>query len=109
MQELTGAALVQECVGDVFDADVEKLMAGVDRQKASTEVNETLLRQQLREQVVESWANEQWVEGTSPFGIPKTRIIRWVIGKKKKKKAAEPAADAKADKKKAAGKAAPKK
>lgn len=49
-------------------------------------------------------ANDKWVEGTSPFGIPKTRIVKLVIGKKKKKKAAEPAADGKADKKKAAAK-----
>lgn len=56
------------------------------------------------ERIAQMIANEQWVEGTSPFGIPKTRIVRLVIGKKKKKKAAEPAADAKADKKKAAAK-----
>lgn len=47
--------------------------------------------------------NETWVEGTDPFGIPKTRIIRLVLGKKKKKKAADPAADGK-DAKKAAKK-----
>lgn len=28
---------------------------------------------------------ERWVEGTSPLGIPKTRIAKLVIGKKKKK------------------------
>ena len=55
------------------------------------------------ERIAQMKANEKWVDGTSPFGIPKTRIVRLVIGKKKKKKAAEPAADAKAaDKKKAA-------
>ena len=56
------------------------------------------------ERIAQMKSNEQWVEGASPFGIPKTRIIRLVIGKKKKKKVADPAADAKADKKKAAAK-----
>ena len=28
---------------------------------------------------------ERWVEGTSPLGIPKTRVAKLVIGKKKKK------------------------
>jgi small basic protein (TIGR04137 family) len=55
------------------------------------------------ERIDQMKANEKWVEGTSPFGIPKTRVIRLVLGKKKKKKAADPA-DAKADKKKAAKK-----
>lgn len=56
------------------------------------------------ERIAQMKANDKWVEGTSPFGIPKTRIVKLVIGKKKKKKAAEPAADGKADKKKAAAK-----
>lgn len=57
----------------------------------------------LPERIAQMKVNEKWVEGTSPYGIPKTRILKLVIGKKKKKKAAEPAAaDAKADKKKAA-------
>ena len=55
------------------------------------------------ERIEQMKANEVWVDGTSPFGIPKTRIITLVLGKKKKKKVADPA-DAKADKKKAATK-----
>jgi len=55
------------------------------------------------ERIEQMKANEVWVDGTSPFGIPKTRIIKLVLGKKKKKKVADPA-DAKADKKKAAKK-----
>ena len=54
------------------------------------------------ERIEQMKANEVWVDGTSPFGIPKTRIIKLVLGKKKKK-VADPA-DAKADKKKAAKK-----
>jgi len=55
------------------------------------------------ERIDQMKANEKWVEGSSPFGIPKTRVIRLVLGKKKKKKAAE-GADGAADKKKAAKK-----
>ncbi len=55
------------------------------------------------ERIEQMKANEKWVEGDSPFGIPKTRIIRLVLGKKKKKKAAD-GADGAADKKKAAKK-----
>ena len=42
------------------------------------------------ERIDQMKSNEQWVEGTSPFGIPKTRIVRLVSGKKKKKKAVDP-------------------
>lgn len=28
---------------------------------------------------------EKWVEGQSPIGLPKTRVIKAVVGKKKKK------------------------
>ena len=55
------------------------------------------------ERIDQMKANEKWVDGTSPFGIPKTRIIRLVLGRKKKKKAAD-APDGAADKKKAAKK-----
>ncbi len=55
------------------------------------------------ERIDQMKANEKWVEGSSPFGIPKTRVIRLVLGKKKKKKAAD-GADGAADKKKAAKK-----
>ena len=39
----------------------------------------------------------KWVEGTSPFGIPKTRVQKIVLKKKKEKTedAAAPAKDAK--------------
>lgn len=30
---------------------------------------------------------DRWVEGRSPFGLPKVRVIKTVVGKKKKKKA----------------------
>ena len=55
------------------------------------------------ERIDQMKANEKWAEGTSPFGIPKTRVIRLVLCKKKKKMAAE-GTDAAADKKKAAKK-----
>ena len=34
---------------------------------------------------------ERWEDGQSPLGLPKVRIIKTVIGKKKKKKTAEEA------------------
>ena len=42
-------------------------------------------------------SNESWVEGQSPFGLPKTRVMKVVVGKKKKEKKED---DAKDDKKK---------
>ena len=42
---------------------------------------------------------DKWTEGESPFGLPKTRVYRVVLKKKKKAKTEEPAAaDAKAQK-----------
>lgn len=40
--------------------------------------------QKLKEQ-------EKWVEGRSPFGLPKVRVVRLVVKKSKKEKAAEAA------------------
>jgi small basic protein (TIGR04137 family) len=34
---------------------------------------------------------EKWVEGRSPFGLPKVRVIKHVVKKAKKEKAAEAA------------------
>lgn len=31
--------------------------------------------------------DDRWVEGQSPLGLPKVRIVKTVVGKKKKKKA----------------------
>ena len=63
---------------------------------------------------------EKWVEGRSPFGLPKVRVVKMVVKKAKKEKAAEgtpaegaegaaattppPAAEKKAPEKKAADK-----
>ena len=30
---------------------------------------------------------ERWIDGSSPFGLPKVRVIQAAVGKKKKKKA----------------------
>lgn len=50
------------------------------------------------ERIKQMKSDDKWVDGQSPFGLPKTRIVRLVVGKKKKKKAAE-AADTTSDKK----------
>jgi hypothetical protein len=34
-------------------------------------------------------AQDRWEDGQSPLGLPKTRVIKTVVGKKKKKKAKE--------------------
>lgn len=69
------------------------------RKSRLTGVRSVLTRAERIEQMKN---NEQWVDGMDPFGIPKTKVVRLVLGKKKKKKAAE--GDAKDDKKKAAKK-----
>ncbi len=54
------------------------------------------------ERITQMQTDERWADGTSPFGLPKLRVVRLVGGKKKKKKAA--GEDKKDDKKKAAKK-----
>jgi small basic protein (TIGR04137 family) len=80
-----------------FNVSIDK---SLKRKSRLARVRSVLTRPERIDQMK---ANEKWVEGTSPFGIPKTRVIRLVLGKKKKKKAAE-GTDAAADKKKAAKK-----
>lgn len=80
-----------------FNVSIDK---SLKRKSRLARVRSVLTRPERIDQMK---ANEKWVDGTSPFGIPKTRIIRLVLGKKKKKKAAE-GTDAAADKKKAAKK-----
>lgn len=41
------------------------------------------------ERVARLQFEDNWVEGQSPFGLPKVRVIKTVVGKKKKKKKAE--------------------
>ncbi len=71
------------------------------------------------ERINQMRVDEKWIEGGNPFGLPKTRVAKQTVGKKKKKEkkeedAAAPAAGAKgapaakgAAGKAAAGKAAP--
>ncbi len=58
---------------------------------------------QRQERIAAMKADDKWLDGRSPFGLPKLRIVKLVVGKKKKKKAAD-AAGGKDDKKKAAKK-----
>ena len=46
------------------------------------------------ERITQMKFNDRWEEEQSPFGLPKTRVIKTVIGKKKKKKSAEEEGDA---------------
>ncbi len=43
------------------------------------------------ERIKQMKADDRWTDGRSPFGLPKIRVVRLVVGKKKKKKAAEDA------------------
>ena len=54
------------------------------------------------ERIAQMQTDERWPDGSSPFGLPKLRVVRLVVGKKKKKKTAE--GDAKKDDKKKAAK-----
>ena len=38
------------------------------------------------ERIEKLQADERWVENQSPFGLPKVRVQKLVVGKKKKKK-----------------------
>jgi small basic protein (TIGR04137 family) len=41
------------------------------------------------ERIAQLEKEDRWVDGQSPLGLPKVRIIKTVTGKKKKKKSAE--------------------
>lgn len=41
------------------------------------------------ERITKMKEDDKWVEGTSPYGIPKTRVMKVVLKKPKKAKAAE--------------------
>lgn len=41
------------------------------------------------ERILQLKAQDRWVDGQSPLGLPKVRVIKTVVGKKKKKKAKE--------------------
>ena len=43
------------------------------------------------ERIEKLQSDERWIEGQSPFGLPKIRVIKAVLGKKKKKKTKEDA------------------
>ncbi len=55
------------------------------------------------ERILKMMEDGKWTEGQSPFGIPKTRVQKIILKKKKEKvadgDAAAPAADAKGGKK----------
>ena len=41
------------------------------------------------ERILQLRAQDRFEEGQSPLGLPKTRVVKTVVGKKKKKKAKE--------------------
>ena len=48
------------------------------------------------ERIEKLQVEEKWVEGQSPIGLAKTRVLKTAIGKKKKVKKEDEAGDAKA-------------
>ena len=59
------------------------------------------------ERITKMKEDEKWPEGRSAFGLPKTRVQKMAIGKKKKKKEEGEEAPAKGAAKGAAAKGAP--
>jgi len=59
------------------------------------------------ERITKMKEDEKWPEGRSAYGLPKTRVQKLVIGKKKKKKEEGEEAPAKGAPAKGAAKAAP--
>jgi len=57
------------------------------RRKGRLARSRNVLKRIERIEVLEK--EERWIEGSSPFGLPKVRVIKTVVGKKKKKKAKE--------------------
>lgn len=54
------------------------------------------------ERIAKMMEDGKWLDGTNPFGIPKTRVVKVVLKKKAKKaegEAAEPAKETKGGKK----------
>jgi len=49
------------------------------------------------ERIAKMKYDDHWEDGRSAFGLPKTRVIKLVIGKKKKKKTDEEDEEASAD------------
>jgi small basic protein (TIGR04137 family) len=43
------------------------------------------------ERIVQLKVDERWEDGRSPLGLPKVRVVKTVVGKKKKKKTKEEA------------------
>jgi small basic protein (TIGR04137 family) len=60
------------------------------------------------ERITKLQDQEKWTEGRSPFGLPKVRVVKIVLKKAKKEKAAEGDAAAGGDAAKPAGDAAKK-
>lgn len=52
------------------------------------------------ERIEQLTAEDRWIEGRSPLGLPKVRVSKVVLGKKKKKKKEDEEEDPKAAKKK---------
>lgn len=52
------------------------------------------------ERIAKMMEDGKWKDGTSPFGIPKTRVVKVILKKKAKKEDAEGEGDAKDAKKK---------
>lgn len=57
------------------------------RRKGRLARSRNVLKRHERIETLEK--DERWIDGQSPFGLPKVRVIKTVVGKKKKKKAKE--------------------
>lgn len=83
---LRGRVLCVTGMGWEFDAmSIDKSL----RRKNSLERARSVLTRAERIQKLKE--QEKWVDGRSPFGLPKVRVVRLVVKKSKKEKAAEAA------------------
>jgi small basic protein (TIGR04137 family) len=66
------------------------------KRKGTSNSNRSVLKR--AERIEKMKESEKWTDGRSPFGLPKTRVVKIVLKKAKKEKA-EDAADDKKKKK----------
>jgi len=60
------------------------------KRKSGANTNRSVMKR--TERIIKMMEDGKWVDGTSPFGIPKTRVQKLVVKKKVKAEKAEDAA-----------------
>ena len=82
--------MAKNAVPDVVLSNVESPNVTIDktlRRKGRLVRSRNVLKRAERIDTLEK--DDRWVDGQSPFGLPKVRVLKAVVGKKKKKKTKE--------------------